>query len=134
MSFALRIANDSENSHKHGAVLVKSGRVLAFAPNIFKNSPNLFEVIYPDDIERRMRDIRDHCSVHAEARVVKMVGDDARGSTVYVARVNKHGAPLLSKPCSECQKTLAEAGVKAVIYTDYYEGFSEDSGVFEMAA
>lgn len=126
LSLALRVATDSENRHRHGAVLVKGGSVLAIAPNILKNNPELFQVCYPVDSMSRKREIREHCSVHAEARVVKMAGDAARGATVYVARVNNFGEALLSKPCEYCHETLVAAGVKTVVYTDYHDNFQSN--------
>lgn len=122
LKLALRIAGDSNNRWQHGAVLVNSGRVIATAPNIYKNAPTIFQIECPDDLDTQKALIREHCSVHAEARVVKQAGDAARGSVVYVARVNRHGEPLLSAPCDNCYQTMTEAGVKAVVYTE--EGYS----------
>lgn len=119
LALAIRIANSADNNYRHGAVLVKGGRVLATAPNIYKNIPTIFEREYPNNIELQQESIREHCSVHAEARVIKMVGAEAaKGATVYVARVNNNGYALMSKPCDKCYALLTEVGVKAVVYTD----------------
>lgn len=55
-------------------------------------------------------------TVHAEIDALSRVADP-RGATVYVARVGKHGDPRFSRPCANCAKALAEAGVKAIVYT-----------------
>lgn len=119
LALAIKIANNAENNYRHGAVMVKGGRVLAMAPNIYKNTPTIFEREYPNNLEMQKESIREHCSVHAEARVVKMVGADVcHGATIYVARVNNKGESLMSKPCDKCYELLTEVGIKTVVYTD----------------
>lgn len=55
-------------------------------------------------------------TVHAEIDALSRVAD-ARGAIVFVARVGKAGDQKFSRPCNNCAKALAEAGVKAVVYT-----------------
>lgn len=55
-------------------------------------------------------------SVHAEVDALRQVSD-ARGATMFVARISKKGEPALSKPCERCSKKLAKAGIKRVCYT-----------------
>lgn len=118
LALALKIATHSDNTWQHGAVLVKSGRVIAHAPNVFKNEPMIFQIEYGEDEVKQKQAIRDHCSVHAEERVLKMAGEAARGSIIYVARVNRRGEPLMSRPCDHCYNAMVEAGVKTVVYTE----------------
>lgn len=54
-------------------------------------------------------------STHAEIGALRMASD-ARGATVYVARLGGHG-PALSKPCEACEESLRAAGVKRVVWT-----------------
>jgi deoxycytidylate deaminase len=35
----------------------------------------------------------------------------------YIARVNKKGEPMYSRPCDACHKQLLKAGVTRVVYT-----------------
>lgn len=41
---------------------------------------------------------------------------EARGATVYVARLGGRGQAL-SKPCEACDEVMREAGVKRCVYT-----------------
>lgn len=124
LNLATKIASNNQNRWKHGAILVKSGRVISMAPNIYKNDPDLFKREAPEDHEHQRQRIIDYCSEHAEARVVRLAGDNARGSVVYVARVNKDGNSRMSKPCDNCHRILTEAGVKTVVYTENDETFT----------
>lgn len=100
---AVRVAEQSTCRQRHGAVLVKGNRVLAVAVNRFRN--------HPSNVSNPKTD----ATVHAEVAVVSAVGSvEAHGATVYVARVNKAGYPVLSKPCGRCQDWLDAIGVKAV--------------------
>lgn len=121
LACATKIARLNGNHWKHGAILVHSGRVIAAAPNIYKNDPELFQRLYPHDSEEQRVSIKKHCSEHAEARVVRMAGEKARGSIVYVSRVNRTGQEMMSRPCDDCYTLMVEAGVKSVVYTESAE-------------
>ena len=99
-----RVAGTSTERQKHGCVIVKGGRVISVGVNTFLNHPNV--VSNPDR----------ESSFHAEINAIR--GLDVSGSTVYVARVNNRGETKLSKPCLECYKSLKEAGVKKIIWTE----------------
>lgn len=88
---ALGVATTSTCRFKHGAVVVKHGRVLGSSPNKMKNSPKY--------VDWR------HSSIHAEIAALKKAGWPKR-ATVYVARVNNLGEARLSKPCANCQEVL----------------------------
>lgn len=89
---------------QHGAVLVKSGRVISVGWNVLKNDPNNIS-------ENHMS----YCSVHAEAMAIARASRPA-GATIYIAR-SKKGQERFSKPCRGCERTLIEAGVARVVYT-----------------
>lgn len=107
MNMARYLATKSAMKHKHGAVVVKSGRVLGTGFNKSRNHPNVV-------MEGRHRI---DCGYHAEAVAIREAGQKARGATIFVARINRHGSDLLSKPCDNCQKLIEESGVKNVIFT-----------------
>ena len=86
-----------------GAVIVKSGRLLARACNEQKNSPSI-----PGMPANR-------CSVHAEAAVLRLA--EGRGATVYVARMGRRGQRALARPCSACEELLRSHGVRQVVWT-----------------
>jgi hypothetical protein len=47
----------------------------------------------------------------------------AKGSTIYVARVNQTGDSRMARPCPNCYEALLLAGVKRVVYTTNDGGF-----------
>jgi deoxycytidylate deaminase len=92
--------------HKHGAVIIKGGKLASKATN----SPKPM-ISY------------ESCNIHAECAALKKT--DAHGATLYVARIC-NGKIGLSKPCSKCEKKIKKAGIKRVYYTtrtgwDYYD-------------
>lgn len=103
---AAQVAALSTERQKHGALVVKSGKTLAVGVNRFRNDPNI------------VTDPKRQASVHAEIAVLNALsGVDLRGAAVYVARVNRMGAPMLSKPCEDCEAALIERGVRKVYWT-----------------
>lgn len=101
LTMAMGVALSSKCRMKHGAVVVKHGRILGSSPNLWKNDPK--NVHYK------------HASVHAEMAALRKAGWPTK-VTVYVARVNGKGESRLSKPCANCQVVLDEMKIK-VVYT-----------------
>ena len=95
----------SNMKQRHGAVIVKGGRVLSQGWNLLKNDPSN---VSDEHIER-------FCSVHAEAMAIAKC-KKAVGATIYIAR-NKSGVARHSKPCDACERAIIEAGVSRVVYT-----------------
>lgn len=107
LNIARLLASHSEERKKHGAVIVKSGRVVGTGFNKFKNHPSNIE---PELIKTR-------CSRHAEQVAIHQAGSHTRGAIIYVARINNHGYDRNSKPCYVCSARIKKAGIKKVIYT-----------------
>lgn len=107
LSVARYFAAKSQSNKKHGAVVVKSGRVVGTGYNKNRNSPF---VVSPEHI-------KPHCSRHAEFEAIKEAKSNAAGAILYVARVNRQGSDCNSKPCKLCQDVIKEANIKKVIYT-----------------
>ena len=107
LNVARYFADMSEERKKHGAVVVKGGRVVGTGFNKFKNHPD----VIPAEL------IKFHCSRHAEEVAIKEAGDNAKGAILYVARVNKQGIDRNSKPCNLCASLIKKSGIKKVIYT-----------------
>lgn len=99
LGMAAGIAMTSKCRFRHGCIVVKSGRVLAASPNIWRNNP-----LYVD---------WQHCSIHAEARALRKAGFPKR-ATVYVCRINRHGELRYSKPCDGCMSLIEELQCKVV--------------------
>lgn len=108
LDIAVRMAESSDVSTRHGAVVVRGGSVLAVGVNKWKN-------FYPP-VSVINSEYNPNISIHAEVDALSRCSD-ARGATIYIARVNKKGDERMSRPCIDCEKTLIEAGVKKVIYT-----------------
>jgi len=101
LSHAVNVAANSEHqSFKHGAVLVKNGKILSEGVNRYTTEAHGQRV---------------H-SIHAEENALRGNKKEAIGSTMYIARIASYG-PAMSKPCFRCQMLLKNAGVRKVIYT-----------------
>jgi deoxycytidylate deaminase len=107
LNMARYFAEKSLEKKKHGAVIVKGGRVVGTGYNRFKNHPG----VIPENL------IKLHCSRHAEEVAIKEAGSNTKNATLYVARVNNQGFSRNSKPCNICAKLIKESGIKKVIYT-----------------
>ena len=108
LSVARYIAGKSASRQKHGAVVVKSGRVLGTGFNKDKNHPMS---VSPEHIKT-------HCSRHAEVEAIRDANFAVEGATLYVARVNRQGQDRNSKPCIYCQAVIESTKIKKVIYTE----------------
>lgn len=98
------IAQQSTCRQRHGAVIIRGGRVLAVGVNRDRNNP------------RVLSDPKDNCSTHAEVAAIR-AGGNIVGGVIYVARVNRSGHALLSRPCDSCFTSILRSGIKRVVYT-----------------
>lgn len=103
---ALRLAETGTCNQRHGAIIVKGGRVLSVGINTQRNTPA--DSIPYEDV-----------AVHAEEAALRAIGGQARGAKIYVARKMKDGSSGLSRPCDRCYRAIKDAGIKEIIYTDY---------------
>ena len=99
-----------EIQHRHVAVIVKAGRILAVGRNRNKTHPD--SVLYEDG-ERILKTIR------AEHDAISRVKNKSqlRGATIYVARLGRSGIPGMSCPCKMCQDLINKYGLKRAVYT-----------------
>lgn len=108
LNVARYFARKSNSRNTHGAVVVKSGRVMGTGWNRDRNSPN---IVSPEHI-------KSDCSYHAEQVAIREAGEyNVRNAVIYVARVNKRGQDRNSKPCPRCSDLIDRAGIKRVIFT-----------------
>jgi deoxycytidylate deaminase len=108
LAVAKYFAAKSQSRQRHGAIVVKSGRVLGTGYNKNKNNP----------MQVSPEHIKTHCSRHAEVEAIRDAGFDVGGAILYVARVNRQGKTLNSKPCNYCQAVIESTQIKKVIYTE----------------
>jgi len=111
IEFAKRVAEQSDyGKFRHGAVLVKGSSVRNISCN--KHRHCSFGA-------RFRKEGRGEATLHAELGAILGVDrSTTRGSTVYVARINREGEARISKPCPMCESALRHVGVKRVVYTD----------------
>ena len=117
MNVARYLAKKSVARNTHGAVVVKSGRVMGTGYNKDRNHP---AIVSPEHI-------KSDCSYHAEQLAIREAGENSiKGAVIYVARVNKTGKDRNSKPCPRCSALIEKAGIKRVVFTteagEYYVG------------
>jgi len=107
MSVAKYLASKSQARMKHGAIIVKGGRVIGTGFNKNRNNPLVVSENH----------IKSHCSEHAEVNAIKDASYNVRNAILYVARVSKNGMDRNSKPCSQCFDIISKLGIKKIIYT-----------------
>lgn len=108
LAVAKYFAEKSRSKQRHGAIVVKSGRVLGTGYNKNKNNP----------MQVSPEHIKTHCSRHAEIEAIRDAGFAVDGAILYVARVNRQGKTLNSKPCNYCQVVIESTQIKKVVYTE----------------
>ena len=108
LSVARYLSTKSIARRRHGAVIVKGGRVLGTGYNKDKNHPTQ---VSPEHVKT-------HCSRHAEIEAIRDANWNVKGAILYVARVNVHGQDRNSKPCTRCEIAIKQSKIKKVIYTE----------------
>lgn len=106
---AIKVASTGNLKHRHGAVIYKSGRVLAVGINTQRNADTSASVM-PSDAY----------TVHAEQAAINSLTRApwlTEGATLYVVRINRAGDTMLSLPCSDCLIAITAAGIKRVVYS-----------------
>lgn len=55
--------------------------------------------------------------LHAEIHAIIRCRDLKRAHKIFVARYNKHGDPVLAKPCEVCMSAIRASGIKHIDHT-----------------
>ena len=105
LDILLKAAVNSQCKQKHAASVYRSSSLLSIGIN--KSRVN-------NQWNNKMEGKPATC--HAEVAALNQV-EDARGCTVYVARVLRNGDSAMSRPCNQCAKELIRRGVSKVVYT-----------------
>lgn len=106
LNLAVEAAKASKARQRHGCVVVKNGNILSVGFNIDINHPTKLSEEH----------VKSGASVHAEMRALSRVADPSN-TVVYVARINKKGSLMYSRPCTRCEDQLDSYGIKRVVHT-----------------
>lgn len=115
MKIAKSVAETSPCRWRLGAVLVKSGNVMAFATNSVKHDPR-FTQAYTN---------------HSEHNVIRLASP-CPGATIYVARVGAYNDLKMAKPCNKCIKECFNARISKVVWSTA-KGSFESSRLRELS-
>lgn len=109
INLATRAAEKSQHRfHRVGAIVAKGNRIIGFGINKYRTHPQ----------QINWHTEQNSNSIHAELDAI-ISSHDVKGSTLYVVRILKDGTCSMAKPCKECQKIIAAAGIKRVVYTTW---------------
>ena len=106
---AIEEALRSEHAVKHGAVLMKNGKIINSARNQYCTRQRI-----------RMFNAQRIWSIHAEMNVLNGIPKSVtKGADLYVVRVTPYGSHefMNSKPCKICSSLCRKAGIKNVYYS-----------------
>ena len=106
LDLAFKMAESSEVENRHGAVLVKNGRVLSLGVNKWRNK----------GLECGREEYQAVLTTHAEIDALSRVANPA-GAVLYIARVGLRGEERISRPCVRCMAVIEKLGIKRIIYT-----------------
>ena len=103
----VELALKSQLRHKHGAVIYYNGYIIGCGFNLLLTHPIV-------------RHYSENKTLHAEMVAILRVRNKhlLRNATLYVARINKRGQLMNSKPCETCMKMIRSFGIRAIKYTD----------------
>ena len=92
---------------KHGAVLVRGGKVIAHGTNNHKKPGYLADSLYGEKMWHSETDV-----------LTKVRKERIDGAILYIAGLSKADNLLCSKPCKCCSKFIQKFNLKAVYYSD----------------
>lgn len=107
ISLAIDEAHRSEHSTRHGAVVVKKGKVIQSGRNQYCSL-------------QRVKHFQSKkiWSIHAEMNVLAGLPKKiTRGAEIYIVRVRRDGTLSNSKPCSICMSLIQGAGIRRIFYS-----------------
>ena len=109
LDLAIAEAHRSSQNHKHGAVVVQGGKVVATGHN------------------RVTRRVPSHMySKHAEMAAIDQYSSKTKSlidACVYVVRINSRCGLANSAPCALCQRYMKSHGIKRVFFSTGEDSF-----------
>lgn len=104
---AKEVALNNGQIYHLAAILFRKKEVVRIGTNSNKTHPRFYRV-YPDG------SCRSH--LHAEMDVLRFAQP---GDKIIVVRFSAEGLLTMAKPCSLCQKHLADSGIDHVTYSNW---------------
>jgi deoxycytidylate deaminase len=109
LAIAANLARSSQvRRYKHGAIIVRGGRIISTGINKVRNHPQV--------LNNNKEDIIADAHIHAEVDAIKKVSG-LKGAKIYIARVNRSGQTRLSRPCEFCYDVIVKSGISKIVYT-----------------
>lgn len=108
IDLAINEASRSEHNVKHGAVVVKKGKIIQSGRNQYCSM-------------ERIKHFNAHriWSIHAEMNVLMGLPKCVtKNADIYVVRVNGEGEIVNSKPCKICMSMILKSGIKTIHYSN----------------
>lgn len=124
LNIAAEYAKTSSHEFKHGAIIVRAGRIIASGINTqryTKNLPKRIDADIWEELDKSER--RDYLgrianpNVHAEVDAILSTKANIKGATAYVARINAKGQMAMSRPCAICRQFMQEHGIGSCVYS-----------------
>lgn len=89
----------------------RKGRILSMGKNSYvKTHPLQARFAKEAGLENKI-------FLHAEVDALVKLKDWDKAHKIVVMRFNKHGKPLLAKPCPVCQRAIKSAGIAHIEHT-----------------
>lgn len=111
---AIELSKTINNKKQNVCAIIvdKRDRILSFGYNSYKKS-SPFQKKYADRVGKCWSIFN-----HGEIEAIKKL-DNQNPYAIYIARTNKKGIPVISKPCSICELAIKEIGIKEenIFYT-----------------
>lgn len=110
---AMRVAEGlPDDNYRLCAIITdKRGRILSVGQNSYQKS-HPRQAYYAQKLGKHNK-----IFLHAELHALTRIPEDKKPHAIYIARVNKHGEPRNSKPCSICEMAIKDAGIQEIHYT-----------------
>jgi deoxycytidylate deaminase len=109
---AIEKAKQSPMNHKHGAVIIYRGKIIASGYNYLQQNKT-----YSYSIHAEVAAIKDFNKKFKKNINKQQILNE---SVLYVGRVGRESMDFptkMSKPCKNCQKSMDKVGLKTVFWT-----------------
>ena len=107
----IELASQLQNRKQRVASIItdKKGRILSFGVNSYtKSHPKM--AWYASKFN-------DFNKIYLHSEIASIIACDKKPHTIYIARINRKGAPVPALPCKICRYAIDDCGIKEIITT-----------------